>query len=151
MPVDLFVERTKTRLGEVRLKPIDELGEAALIDMAVPRSGILRCKLTGARDIVRHRAVWKMLAMTAECLGDDWDVEGLRMWLQIRCGSVRVFDVGGVEVRVPRSWRFSQMDEAEFAALTDRMVREIVTHLFPLMDPARRQTQRLELMLQRIR
>lgn len=99
---------------------------------------VVKVEVTKPRELWRHRRFFALIQSlwALEKMQDNFEsVEGLRMWLTVQAGHYRSMYLEGVEVRIPKSINFADMDDTEFRAFYDRAVNAVLQKYLPRYQP----------------
>lgn len=125
MATTLLMRRT---LGN-RLEPIDDMGREILGHLD---GGIVKVALTKARNVGHHRKLFALLSLIYSNQSHYHSVEELLDAIKVYVGHCSVMQLrDGTEVRVPKSISFSNMDQVEFNAFWDRVVKVVCEQILP--------------------
>lgn len=114
-----------------RLVPLPEY--SGVLDY-IGNGEMVKVEVTKSRDITKHRRFFALIqaVWALEEMQENFDnQEGLRMWLTVQAGHYRSMYLEGVEVRIPKSISFADMDDTEFREFYDRAVNAVLQKYLP--------------------
>jgi hypothetical protein len=114
------------------LRPVDELGEAAL--RKIGHGEIFQVEIKRPRNIKHHRMFWVLMGLVHDNLDHDLypTVEDLVAAVKISAGLRTRIELPSGEVGfIPGSIAFHKMDQDEFSKFHDRVCDLIAKHFLP--------------------
>lgn len=125
MTTTLLMRRT---LGN-RLEPIDEMGREILAQLG---NAIVTVTVKKSRNVGHHRKFFALLALIHSNQSHYRSIDELLDAIKVYVGHCVVMQLrDGTEVRVPKSISFSKMDQTEFNAFWDRVVKVVCEQILP--------------------
>lgn len=111
------------------LEPSDRGAEDAVSKISI--GDVVRADIKRPRNTRQHRLYWALLGAVADNLPDDVTAEVLHDVVKLRTGHYTVVRTRRGEVQIPGSIAFGKMDQAEFDAFFERVLKLMDTDIIP--------------------
>jgi hypothetical protein len=109
------------------LKPADEKTDLAL--RKISQGDWFFVDVKKPRNVKHHRKFWAMLNVVADNLALDIDADTLCEIIKIKTGHVTVVKTKSGLVHIPKSLKFSKMNQVEFDHFYERAIQVIVSEI----------------------
>lgn len=115
-----------------RLVPVDQLAEEDVL--ALKAGAEFLVEVRKPRSLQHHRLLFALLRKVARSTPTPISEEALLSWVKVRTGNVEYVPLGfGKSYAAPSSIAFRNMDQAQFRAFFDEVVKLILTEVAPGM------------------
>lgn len=125
-----------------KLEPVDEVGREAMEHV----KGVVSVEIKKPRNLGHHRKLFALLSLILPNQTRYATTEELLCAIKVYAGLCVPVQLGdGTMVRVPKSISFASMDQTEFEAFWDRVVKVVCERIIPGLKRADLERELLEI------